>query len=261
MAPGRKILAAVLAALPAAGCGSCTPPPGGTCPDGSVVLAQDQMNAALAGATSCQTDDDCALVPTPCSLTTVCGFQFAAVAIASEEAVEHDFSVTGAETCGDCTPPSAGVVGASCPFPIASLLSPGVFCDAGSCTVVGLLPDAGPPGAFEWSCNDACDTSGALTGIASYCEVGQVTSICGGWAGTYIEVAEGGVCEAKSVNSPTCESDSDCGFGNACDTSTQTCRSRCPRSEPATCDGGCVLTSDNHACQVCWCPHGCPPAG
>ena len=133
-------------------------------------------------------------------------------------------------------------------------------CDAGTCTVVGIPPDAGPPGAFEWACGGFCDSTGTTVGFAQFCEVSQVTRACPGWPG-YVVVADGGVCLPKSTYTASCNTDQDCGLGEACDQSGAGCVSSCVAAvSPASCDAGCVLTSNNHACDVCWCPDGCPAA-
>ncbi len=222
--------------------------------------AQAQVNAAVAGATSCQTDGDCVLVETPCLVNDPCGFTFWAVNRTSEAAVAHQFSVTNAEVCGDCSPTSTGLIDPSCPSDSSSLFAPGSECDAGTCTVVGIPPDAGPPGAFEWACGGFCDSTGTTVGFAQFCEVSQVTRACPGWPG-YVVVADGGVCLPKSTYTASCNTDQDCGLGEACDQSGAGCVSSCVAAvSPASCDAGCVLTSNNHACDVCWCPDGCPAA-
>jgi hypothetical protein len=217
---------------------------------------EDQVNAAVAGATSCAADDDCVLVSTPCLITNACGFAFWAVNRSNESTVEHAFSVTAAETCGDCTPTSLAL-GGSCGVPVSSRLTAGSECDAGTCVVIGIPPDAGPPGAFEWSCGNGCDETGVVTGAAQYCDVSAVTTACA--QGGYVVVADGGSCVLRTTFSTSCTGDSDCDFGQACNAFTETCTSVCPSLQPVGCDAGCLLTSDNHACHVCWCPHGCPP--
>lgn len=104
-----------------------------------------QVATAVTGTADCKTNDDCLLVPLPCSLKNPCGFAFWAVNQTGEAAVEHAFSVANAETCVGCVPGNPDLISGACSLPTAADLTfaPRPECDAGICTVGGVPPDGG----------------------------------------------------------------------------------------------------------------------
>ncbi len=242
-----------------AGC-NCQPVKGiQDCSATAMAQAQTQVDDALSGNNSCAQDSDCVLVQTPCQLIdNNCGFDFSAVSVTGQAAVEHAFSVTSAEVCSTCTPVSTnnnfGNTGnTSCTFG-----TPGASCSKGRCTVVPVPPDAG---SFELECNPTCNPG-------EYCDVETEVTSCTGLASYIILSGGGGSCLSSSGSfggSSFCTGTHDCPLGQNCagaDTSagkSGTCTTFCPNGlQPTFCDGGCTLTPDNHGCNVCFCPNGCP---
>jgi hypothetical protein len=238
----------------AAVCGDTghTGPP--ICGGAAMAEAQAQVDAALAGNTSCTADSDCVLMQNPCRVVeNSCDFEFSAVNLAGEAAVEHAFAVTAAEICGSCTPPppDAGIVCGS--------QQPVAVCVAGQCLVPG-VPDAGV-GSFEWACGFSC-------GPGRYCDVEPEMTSCPGASG-YVLVADGGQC-FESSPSPVggfCEFEFDCGLGLNCVDAGPDQKggiigvcSTCSTTtlQPTSCHDGCQLLPDNRGCTVCYCPNGCP---
>jgi hypothetical protein len=218
--------------------------------------AQTQVDSALSGNTSCTQDSDCILVPSPCEvIENSCGFGFSAVNLAGQEAVEHAFSVTSAEVCATCTPEPTDQDddgdGEAC-----TSGTPAAACSGNSCVVVAAVPDGG---SFEWACGFSCTTSD------EYCDVESEVMTCPGESSYIALLADAGTCEeiTFSFGGNSCNLNTDCDLGENCtgdtDETSGTCTTQCPNAQqPTFCDGGCQLTSDNHGCEVCFCPSGCP---
>ncbi len=221
--------------------------------------AQAQVDSALSGNAGCDAGFDCVLIQTPCEVVeNECGFQVAAVNVAAEAAVEHAFSITGAEVCGGCTPEETeedegDFDGAECTD------TAGAACLGGQCTVISLPPDAG---SFFGHCGGACTQE-------QYCDVETELVACPGAPPGWFDLVGDGDCESlNSFESPgsSCSSDAECGLGLACagqgpDGPIGNCTTSCPNAgeQPTSCgDGGCELATNNHGCFICFCPNGCP---
>jgi hypothetical protein len=252
-------LATLFFLLPGCNCGH-TDNDDTECSSAVMAQAQSQVDSALAGNTSCTVDSDCILVQSPCEvIENCCGFDFSAVNRAGEAAVEHAFSVTAAEVCSTCTPePTNDSEGDGADCSTSSI--PAAVCSGNLCTVVPAVPDGG---SFEWACGFSCVTEN------DYCDIEDEETFCA-FDTSYVSLpVDGGVCFPIAGSfggglGTSCTVDTDCGLGFNCngadlDTGQNgTCSITCPTTQPTVCDGGCQLTLNNHDCNVCFCPNGCP---
>ena len=232
----------------AVGCSSNQTAPSSTCSEDAMAEAQAQSAAALSGNTSCDAGDDCVLVSTPCKLATACGFDLAGVNLAGQAAVEHAFSVTAAEVCGNCTPQLTDTVIDT----DGCTDTPGATCVAGQCAVVSFPPDAG---SFEWDCVPVCFPG-------DYCEIENALTACPGAAEHFV-ITRPGECLLSTSFSESCGADDQCGLFWSCwgaDGGSPVCEAACPAQaqQPMTCRSDCELASNNHGCAICFCPNGCP---
>ncbi len=216
--------------------------------------AQARIQGALMGNVGCDANSDCVLVPTPCSIASTCAFEVSAVNVGSQAAVEHAFSIIGAEVCGSCTTEVAQLdedEEVHCESDV-----PAAMCSAGQCAVVSVPPSVGD---FGFACTPTC-------GSDEYCEIESAITPCGAPDYYILVNTSGGECLTSGLGVPTvgdhCNEDSNCGVGFSCimsDAGVGLC-GFCPdeAERPTSCDGGCELTTNNHGCNVCYCPSGCP---
>ncbi len=236
----------------AQGC-NCQPDTGEQeCSSSVMTEALSQVQGALAGNTSCDAGSDCVLVQTPCGIETTCSFNFSAVNLAGQAAVEHAFSVTAAEVCPVCTPDLTDIdepdVSVDCPNN-----NPGAECVKGRCTVATVPPPCLPD---------------RVCGADEFCDISGVSVTCSGQA-YYVAVTGSGACEmAKDASlGGTCQTDAECPAGESCLGANPTGFDQgscgCPDAaeRPTTCDDGCEIQSDENGCNFCYCPNGCPDGG
>jgi hypothetical protein len=220
--------------------------------------AQSQAAAALSGNQGCGPDAGCTLLQTPSCVTgpeldpTNAISNDTAVATGALSTVEHAFAVIDAELCPVCGNVDGDDVDFGGQFPIA------VCNPQGTCAVAAGSPPSQGQGSFEWDCDAGCNSD-------QYCEVALPdTQIpCRGWPG-FVTVIGPGACltTAPGPIGIGCNLGSDeiCGFFESCQLQIDAgvCELGCVSFQPANCLPNCQLQSDNHGCNVCYCP-ACPP--
>ncbi len=247
-------LAALLTLAPGCNCHPVTGEP--ECSAEVMSEALTQVQSALALNTDCTTAADCVLVQSPCAIEATCDFNFEAVNLAGQAAVEHAFSVTAAEVCAACTPdPSVINEGENENGGDCELETPAVDCRGGQCTVIPVPPPC-LPGKDTCDADEVCDISGVSTACAGSPFYFAVTG--SGSCAEPTDTDEGGACQTNS----------DCGAGETCvganptgfddGTCTPSCDDGAER--PDACSDDCELVFDESGCNYCYCPTGCPGA-
>jgi hypothetical protein len=253
----------LLAVAPGCNCKHVTGLP--PCTAETETEAQTQVQQALAGNTACvdagpDAGSDCVLVQTACKVSQgSCSFDFAAVSLAGQAAVEHAFSITAAEVCGACTPTPGGEGGLPPGEPACEFNStPAAACVDNECTVVAVPPDAG-------SCLPGPDGQTGCEFGGEVCNVQAAQTPCPGLT-YYFALNGSGSCMPTDVGS-SCELGfSDCDGTEVCADAGSgsfgegVCILSCPDPSvrPPGCDGGCELIVDQSGCNLCLCRNGCP---
>jgi hypothetical protein len=220
------------------------------CSSSTMSEALAQVETALAGNTACEDGGDCVLLQTPCGIETTCAFNFSAVSVAGQAAVEHAFAVTAAEVCATCTADLTDIDEPDFNDVECPVNNPEAACNNGQCTVVAVPPPCVP--------DRVCEAD-------EFCDISNVSVACPGPA-YYVAVSGSGACTASDTDlGSSCQSADDCNAGESClganGFNEGTCGCGDAADRPTFCENGCEILSDENDCNFCYCPNGCPDGG